>query len=437
LTKSLVDLLWVASPKVLSGGGQLLTNLLLVRQLGPERSGVVFVCITAILLSDAVFGSAVDVAVVRLATGGHDGGASRFLQVQKAALVAKTVGCVLLAMPIAFWSAALSTVLFHGDGDATVIVLSMFSVFGLLVLRSAQTFFQLSGRFKAFGAVDLLHSAFRFGGIGLLFAAGRVTPPMLLTLTAIAPLSVAVVVLVASSARRVLTAPFSSSASRDLLGIVKWYLGAAAFSSINSRMDILLVSALAGTGAAGLFSAAQVCVLPFQLLGMYLALVFAPRILPLRESGQLSPVYFRFQAWTIAASVLTYGIVFFSVDALATRLLPASYGGARSLILLLLPSSLLALVNFPWTVSFLMFTHPRVVFVMEVCAFPVLFLIYRWLVRLHGAAGAAALTSAYALLKTAIFQILAAVTIRRDAVRSARTRLAVMPHGARAAVAGG
>ena len=433
LTRSIADLLWVAGPKVASGGLQLLTNLLLVQQLGPTSAGVVFVCVTAILLTDAILGSAVDVAVVRLATGHDNCKPPRLLEVQKAALIAKGIGCAVLSVPVVIWSGPLSVLLFHGDGDRTLLVLSAVSAFGLLVLRSVQTCFQIAGRFKLYGMVDLVHSAVRFGGIGVFLAVGVMTPPSLLALFAVVPLLVAGVLLI-TGARSVVTAPFSRSALQDVLRLVKWYAGAAAISSINTRIDIFFVSAFANPAEAGLYSAAQVFIQPFQLLGMYLAVILAPRIMPLWESGQLSPIYFRFQRWTGAATILVFAAAFFSIDTITARLLPSSYDGAANIILLLVPSSLMALLNFPWTVSFLMFNHARFLFVMEVCAFPVLLLFYRWLVDSHGAAGAAMVTSGYALVKTAVYQIVAGYSIRRHATGRRYDRMSVVPQGVPGAV---
>src|SRR5579871_421868 len=110
---SLKAVLWVAGPKVASGALQLLFNWLLVRHLGPAHSGVLFACITAILLGDAVLGSAVDMSVIKLATGRDD--ACRSSSVQKTALYAKCAGCVVIGLPVLLWARPLSALLFHDD----------------------------------------------------------------------------------------------------------------------------------------------------------------------------------------------------------------------------------------------------------------------------------------------------------------------------------
>lgn len=411
------EFLWVAIPKVASAGLQLLTNLLLVRRMGPDRSGILFVCVTSILLSDAVLGSAFDVAVIRLTTAGGDQASLRSLRVQRAALVFKTGGCLLLSLFVALWSRSLSGLLFHRTDCSVEIVLSCAAVLGLLALRSVQTHFQIRGNFAVYGLTDICHGFLKFGGIGLLLAARRATPVTVLFCHALGPLSVSAYLL-ATKARGIATASFSSSAMRQVLSLAKWYLGSAAAGSVTSRMDILVVSAAAGTVAAGVFSAAQLFAIPFQLVGMYLGVVFAPRIIPLWEKRQLASVFRRFQTSIILISLLIYGLALLVSTRIVHLLIPSAFQGTAAVVLVLLPSALMALVNYPWTVSLLMFTHPRFLLVLDVCAIPVLLFVYRDMIAAHGPLGAAAVTSAYQIFKTVVFQVLAGITLGRKAPES-------------------
>ena len=405
------EFLWVALPKLLAGGGQVLTNLLVLRRLGADRAGVLFVCITTVLLSDALLGAAVDVGVVRLVTA-QTADRTRAMEVQKAALIAKSVAFLLLAVPLFIWSDALSKALFHRPGESGLLRLVAISVFGLLALRSVQTYCQVSRNFALYGAADLLHTAAKFGGIGCLLAIGVATPQTVLTCYALGPLLVAVAFL-ATVSRRVLLVPFRWEAVRELVAVAKWYLGAGAAGSITSRMDLLMVSAVAGTAQAGLFSAAQVLVLGFQLLGTYLGVVFAPRIIPLWKAEQLRSVYWRFQALAGAGCLLFYVVALLGTEALMVRLLPSAFHAAKVIVLLLLPSSLMALVNFPWTVSLLLFAHPRLLMALDVLALPVLVALYYASIAGYGAVGAAVVTSCYALVKTGLMQIVALRTLSK------------------------
>ena len=412
LRKSGAEFLWVAVPKVLSAGAQLAVNLLLVRQLGPELSGVVFVCLTAILLSDAVLGSALDVAVLRLATGQSSGPASTPLETQRAAVMLKLAGCILLSIPLIICAQSLSRILFHSERYSHLLLLADGALFGLLLLRSVQVHFQVLRRFALYGITDILNSTLKFGGIALLLMLHRVGPASILAVYAAGPILVSLAMLFTAS-RALLRPRVSRFALANLLNLFRWYAGGAAAGSLTSRMDIFLVSTFAGSTQAGLFSAAQTFTLPFQLIGMYLGIVFAPRILPLWQQGRLLSVYRPFQLSLAAGCVLAYLAALAAAPALAAWLLPASFQGTAILILCLLPASLTALVNFPWTVSFLMFTHPRFLMFFDVCALAVLAILYWQCISRFGTVGAAVVTSAYALLKTVVLQLLANSTMKR------------------------
>src|SRR4051794_24670858 len=98
VSQSAAEFALVAVPKALGAGIQLFVNILLLRVLGPEISGVLFVCISSVLLGDAVLGSALDLAVLRLATGRNSGRGQTALAVQKAAVLLKLAGCITVGL---------------------------------------------------------------------------------------------------------------------------------------------------------------------------------------------------------------------------------------------------------------------------------------------------------------------------------------------------
>ncbi len=409
MTNTFHHFLLVAFPKITSGVLQLAVTLFILKGIGPESSGILFVCLTLVTLIDGILGSAVDTGVIRLATGqGLDvqGGGS----VQKTALLGKLGTTLVVGIPVLIWRDSLSEFIFRSPGHGWLLVMTLLTVGALLAFRSVQTYFQLSGQFGLYGLAELLQSSIKFGGSFALVWSGLGSPTSILLCYLLGPL-LASGILVLFAARPLWAVPFSSRQLSELFRLVRWYLCAAAVGSLTSRMDVLLVSSQQGARAAGVFSAAQALIIVFHLIGSYSGVVCAPKVLPLYREDRLAGVYWRFQ---LAVAGLCIAVLLFfppAVDLFAGWL-PATYGESRPIMITLLPSALMSVANFPWTVTLLLFFHPRSLFFCELVALPVLAWLYRFSIGRNGAIGAAFVTTGYALTKTVAFQILAWRTIR-------------------------
>lgn len=399
------EFLWVAVPKISGATVQLVLNFLLMRSLGPEQFGIFAVCLSMILLADGVLGAAFDTAVLRQAPL-YAEDRLRALQVQQAALLLKPLCGVLAIVPLLAASGPINMLLFQGRGSKTLLYLSAASMLGLLMLRSVQTHFQVDRRFHGYGATDLLHNAVRFGGAILLVSVHAATPGRVLALYAAAPLVIALGLL-GTTARPLLFARFSAGAVTEVLRLIKSYLPTAAVGSATTRMDVFFVTGIATVGQAGIFAAAQTLAVAPQLIGMYLGVVFSPRIMPLWKADKLRPLYHRFQRLAIVGSCACYALALLTMGWFISVVMPASFRGATLVTLVLLPTGLVGLVNFPWTVSLLLFLRPRFLLMFDLLALPLLAVLYALAVSARGAVGAAAITTVYALLKTVALQITA------------------------------
>ena len=399
-------------PKVAASALQLAATLLLARALQPEGFGPLAVCLTIILLTDGIVGSAIDSGVVKLATLCASSHSVRSLEIQKAALAGKFLAVVAIGVPVLIVSPQLTAVLFQTTAPPILLPLAVLASVSLMLLRSVQTHLQLTGRFLFYGLADTAQAGLKVIGVGLLLFFDRATAALALGWYAAAPLLVAVVLL-ASVARGIATARFSFDALKAVASTVGWYVGAGAVGSITSRVDVFFVSTIAGAASAGLFSAAQILVMPFWLVGTYLSVAFAPRVMPLWQSGELRSVYARFQTRALLACIAIFLIALVAAEPVTRWLLPPSFHETGGLALALLPASLAGLLIFPWTVSFLLFTSPRLLFACDLVALPVLFVSYRAAVGWRGATGAAIVTAGYALVKAAVLQLVAWRALRR------------------------
>lgn len=402
----LTDFFWVAGPKILAGGLQFGLTVVLLHHFDPVNFGVISVCLSGVLLSDSIIGGATDSGVLRLAPLSNASAPIRSLEIQQAGLLLKLLLVAIILLPALFLAAPISSLLFQSPHDASYLRISAAALVAMLVLRSVQMHYQVNRRFFSYGISDLASSTLKFGGIGLVLLLVHPSPGLVLLVYAIAPLTVAALIL-ASDGRALVRTPFSRSALRELGTHVKWFLTVSATGTLIGRMDILLLSFLGGVGNAGIYSAAQVVALVPQLIGSYIAVVFSPRIMPMWENGTLRKRYREFQIATSACAICVYLIALMAIPALSGALFPQAFQRSGPAILALLPAGLCALVNFPLTILLLLFQKPRFLVAMDCVSLPVLLIAYYFAIRAYGVIGAAVVTTTAALVRTAIMQVTA------------------------------
>lgn len=412
LRRDVREIFWVAAPKIASGGLQLCFSLILMRFFGPAHYGVLSVCLSGVLLADSIIGGATDSGVLRLAPLYHENDLQKSVQIQRAGLLLKPLVAIVIALPLLALAPLVSKAVFQDASYAGVLYWSVAALFGLLVLRSAQMHFQVSRNFVLYGTAEILHAFLKFGGIALLLAVTRPAPGKVVAIYALAPLAITAGVL-ATSGRALLLAHSSMAILLELADKVKWYMATAATGTLIARMDIFLVSTLASVSEAGIYSAAQLIALIPQLIGSYVAVVFSPRIMPMFQNRTLLPFFRRFQtgAWLVAG--LLYLAALFCWRPIAHLCFPASFQAASSTVLILLPAGLSAFINFPLAILIVLFLRPRFLLGLDLVLLPIILLLYAWAIPAHGAAGAAVVTTAVALFKSAVMHHTVVKTLTR------------------------
>jgi O-antigen/teichoic acid export membrane protein len=411
--KTIGEFAWVAGPKLLAGGVQFAFSLLLLRYMGPSQFGVMAICLAGVLLGDSILGGATDSGVLRLAPLEESRNPARSLQYQQAGLALKLAIAGAAAVPLLLLAQPITRRLFQEHAGVAPLLISIVALMGMLAVRSAQMHFQVRQRFALYGAADLLNTILKSGAlVAVVLLWRQPTPELVVTVYAFAPLVITAVILT-TSGRMLLAVNFSAAAFWELSGTVKWYLATAAMGTVIARMDIFLVSAIANVGEAGIFSAAQTIALVPHLLGTYIAVVFSPRIMPMWEAGTLKRLYERFQAGIAILALSVMVVAWFTFTPLAQIVFPASFLRSSGVALVLLPAGLAGLVNFPLTILLLLFLRPKFLLAFDCVLFPLLLLAYAWVIPQYGAMGAAFVTSAAALLKTAVMQCLAWTLLRK------------------------
>ncbi len=298
-----------------------------------------------------------------------------------------TIGAALLAGALWF-SRSLSARFFDGVESSDLMVISCLSVLTMLLLRSVLVHVQVRRRFVAYALTDGLHIFIKFGSAALILVAVNPTPRMLLLVFSIAPL-VAAVFGLASFARRLASSTSERGAGREVFDYVRWFAATIIVGHTISRLDVLTLGWFAPMSEVGLFSGAQVFALVPQLIGTYAAVAIHPRIVPYCMAGTFRGFFVRTQSILLSAAIASYLVVLLSWNALAPRLLPASFVDSGPILLIILPSELLGMAAFPVALGYVLFVRKRFLVSLDCVLLPVLLLLYYLVVPTYGAVGAA------------------------------------------------
>jgi O-antigen/teichoic acid export membrane protein len=401
----------VVVPKLLSSVLQVGLNLLLAYHFGPGTFGKLAVCLTAIVVVDAIVGAAFDAGVIKLAPlYCSRGDEARGLDIERSGILLKLIGWGVIFALAWLFAAPLGELFFQSAADANLIVLAAGALLGTLLFRSVQTRQQIAGRFADYAITELALCALRYGGIVVLLLVSA-APAWILGWYGAAS---ALVVAVSFAARREIVPSTTTSrdAMREVFASARVYLLAALLGLLVTRMDVFIVSANAGVAQAGIFSAAQIVALIPQMLGAYASVVLSARVMPLHESGLLLPVYQRWQAALWILAVAGFVLVALPLLSFGPALVPDAFRDSVTVAALLLPAGLAAMVTFPFTLSILLFLRPSVPIAFDLVAAPLLVAAYLWAVPRHGAAGAACVSSVFGVVRAAGWQWLAFRTLR-------------------------
>jgi O-antigen/teichoic acid export membrane protein len=255
----------------------------------------------------------------------------------------------------------------------------------------------------------------------VLLALAAANPTWLVLSYALGPLSVALVGLALT--RNLVWVRFDRSALCELGTVLRWYVAATVMGSITSRMDVFMVSAFSTVAEAGVFSVALAIAIVPQMVGTYMAVVYSPRIMPLWEEGRLNQTYRRFQLKLLPVCIAGYFCLVAAIQLFGDVLLPASFARASGVMLVLFPASLCSLLNFPWTISLLLFLRPKFLLALELVSFVIVIPVYAYSAGRWGALGGAAVTVTVAAIKTILMQVVAWQVARMPATMQAEPSL--------------
>ena len=397
------DVFSVGAAKAAGGAGLIALNFWVARHLEPGAYGLFAFATTCVLLVDSVVGSALDAVVLRYASR-ETAGASGTTAVERTALLFKVVGVLVIFATVAAFGPTLAAWLLQRPEETPVIVAAAAAGSGVLLLRSLQVHFQVTGRLARYGIVEMAHVAVRIVLVLLVLAAGVRSAAALVGAYAAAPL------LIVLAAGRAL---FSSRSARDWWQPGQWravsgFAGVAVatcgIGALVARLDVIVLAAAGAPLDLGLFGVASTVALVPTLLGAYVSPALSPRIVPYCRDRRFPALFAATQSVLFAAALTMFGLVVVISPTVVASVLPESYMPAIPVIRVLTISGVAGLLTFPLTLHFLLFFSPRLYLTMDIASLPLLIPAYAYAARHHGALGVAWVSAAASVTKAAIAQ---------------------------------
>ncbi|HEX4885886.1 MAG TPA: oligosaccharide flippase family protein [Casimicrobiaceae bacterium] len=397
----------VAVPKIAGGALTLGLNIVLLRIWSPETYGIYALCTTFIVLADAIVGSSLDLATLRLGSEARAGDASKGMALERTALAAKLLASV-AALPIVLLGAESLAVALFGDArHGNLLIAAYAASVALLLFRSTLVHAQLGGRFGHYALLEATHSALKFGGIGvLLVVLGEPRVGAVLAFYVAGPAAAFALGLSCLRGGSLWSPLLDFRRLRELLLYVRWYALSGAVGNLLGRLDLFILSALAMTHEVGLFAGAQTFAAVLWLAASYLSIVLSPRIMPMLERGMYRGFHRRVQIALYATSALVLAALLILLDA-GLPLFPPSFRESSDLLAILLVGTAVSFATFPLALPLVMFRRPRFTLAVDCAAAPVLVVLYGEAIAAYGAEGAAWVTTASLIARGGIVQVLA------------------------------
>jgi O-antigen/teichoic acid export membrane protein len=401
MRSSLFQAACVAIPKGLGGVLAVVLNGVLLSRMSPAEFGAYAVCLTLVILADGVLGSAVDMSAVKMTSARllHDPRAAA--AIEQWAVVFKLVVSVAVLGTALMVAGFLAEALFHRpSADLLLAALSVAS--GVLMLRSLFLHLQLKQRFVAYAGLELLAQTLRVAGVVAVLWWFTVSA-LSLVVAALVGTVLAVLGGMWIARVRLQWPDLQWADGREFARTVRWILATFAFSSVLARIDVLMLTHASTIEQVGLFAAAAVFAQIPELLGMYLAVVFSPKVTPANANGTLPRLMRQVQSGLLAFAL---AIAFVAMCALqfGGELLPSAYARSADVFVPLLAGSLAGMVAMPVTVPFVMFVRPSFILKYDLLTAPILLIAYQYAIASSGAVGAAWVSGGSRMLKAAVLQ---------------------------------
>ena len=344
------------------GAGFLLgmvTNIVLVRQLGASDYGVLAVALAVITLFASVVGEALDLAMLRsisLKKCDNPGSEGDALGVS---LVLKVLAVMLIACPILLAGYYGASSLMPKQPEAGYLVLITACLLGTVLARSFATFYQATEQFSKYLWTELTQTASKFCAVGLLLGSGLLTAFNALCAFAVVPFVTIAMVSRWRPRSGMLNFEQARRMSSSLLGFAKWVALSYAIAATHSRVDTLLLSYFRESQEVGQYAAAQTMAFVPEILVGFLCGALMPKIMPLWESGRFAQYLMTFIRYAAPLCIVGCLAIWFLGPQVIRLVYGEVYEQSIALFQILAAGSLVWCVALPLAIPLVCMQKPR------------------------------------------------------------------------------
>jgi O-antigen/teichoic acid export membrane protein len=404
---SLTNVAGTAASVLLSFGVLLIaTNVL-----GPSGFGQFAVALAVLMMASELSDLGVNAGLIRHASvhlGRGDAEAAR--TVLSVALRAKIGTAAAGGLAVAALAAPLADLL--GRPAATPLLrIAALGLAGAVLLGYASAVLQAQQRFRRNAALQAIHWGLRLAGAAGLALSGGLSPTSLLWVHAVSPWLAFAIGLAMIPRGEVSLRRWDRRRARELFAFSRWMGLWAVFWILLTRVDLLIVGALASDDQVGYYGTSQRVIALVTLVVNAYVMTLAPKLSRLEDRAALAGAVrdARWVSRALAAAValgipLSFPIV---------RLFGAEFGPAAPVLALMLAGSCFWTLTLPWTTALYALDRPQAFALSSGLGLLISVAGNLWLVPSFGARGAGAVAAVVGVEQLAVAVLAARRHLRR------------------------
>lgn len=368
--------------------------------------GLVSFCLSYLLAIDALLGAAIDLGIARQTTAHKLG--PPIHRLEKAGIVWKICIGAAVLLSLSLTGEYIGERFFSNRNAAATLQLWAAAATVMLLIRSLQFYFQSRHMFRAYGLTDFSHTVLRLSLLGAAVSAKGATPSLVMVCYLAAGgliLTLAICVLWRGAAWSAHPATV-----QDLNRVwveAKPAMASSGLGIVITRMDLFFLAALTDPASLAFYSAALTVAMIPEIVASYVSPVFLPRIQPACADGTIGHTLHRINRavyWVCGAGLIAG---YFLTPPLLAAIAGDRYAPSGALLPVLLAGTVAISTIFPVTLNFLLLRNPRMVFLIDAVALPLLAAVYWFAIPAYGITGAAWAMAAYRCGRAMILQFMA------------------------------